>query len=223
MTNTFFSILPYWGWPLALAALLGVLRLPVVKGWIGEAWVRLIARLQLPAKTYHRLHNVTLPDGDGTTTQIDHLFISRHGIFVVETKHMKGWIWGHAHEAQWRQQIYRQSRRFQNPLRQNHRHVMVLQAILGLPEQALHSIIVFTGDCTFKTAMPENVTQGAGFVRYIRQFTARPLSERQVREALARIQASRLPPNWKTHRAHVARLQTRHAKKPKTRDRRAQR
>jgi len=31
---------------------------------------------------------------DKGTTQIDHVLVSRFGIFVIETKNMKGWIFG---------------------------------------------------------------------------------------------------------------------------------
>lgn len=47
----------------------------------------------LPKSTYTPFHDVTLPTPDGTT-QIDHIFVSRFGVFVVETKNMGGWIFG---------------------------------------------------------------------------------------------------------------------------------
>src|ERR1043165_550074 len=39
------------------------------------------------------LNNVTLETEDGTT-QIDHILITETGIFVIETKHYQGWIYG---------------------------------------------------------------------------------------------------------------------------------
>lgn len=35
-----------------------------------------------------------LPTVDGATTQVDHVVVSRYGIFVVETKDYGGWIFG---------------------------------------------------------------------------------------------------------------------------------
>lgn len=46
--------------------------------------MRLFAHWQLDRHTYRRLHNVTLNTPDGTT-QIDHVFLSPYGIFVLET------------------------------------------------------------------------------------------------------------------------------------------
>ena len=63
------------------------------KGYMGEAKVSVTAWLALPKSTYTPFHDVTLPTPDGTT-QIDHIFVSRFGIFVVETKNMGGWIFG---------------------------------------------------------------------------------------------------------------------------------
>jgi hypothetical protein len=175
------------------------------KGVFGEALVRFSARLRLPAETYHPIHNVTLPTPDGTT-QIDHLFVSRFGIFVVETKHLKGWIFGGEHQARWTQKIFKKSFRFQNPLHQNHKHVKALEAMLDLPSEAIHSVVVFTGGSTFKSPMPGNVTEGGGYVTYIQSFGEPVLSELQVRHAISIIQAGRLEPTWKTHRQHVQQL-----------------
>ena len=52
---------------------------------------------RLPKEDYHLIKNITLPTGDGTT-QIDHILVSRFGVFVIETKNMKGWIFGSAHQ-----------------------------------------------------------------------------------------------------------------------------
>lgn len=115
-----FAALPIF-WVLAAAALLGaVCRLPIVKGWIGEWFVNLQARLFLSKRDYIMVPNVTIPDGLGGTTQIDHVVVSRYGVFVVETKNMKGWIFGGEHDSEWTQKIHGgHSKRFQNPLRQN--------------------------------------------------------------------------------------------------------
>jgi len=76
-----------WGmltWFIPAALLIGLLKSPWAKGQIGELLVRLFAHWQLDRHTYRRLHNVTLNTPDGTT-QIDHVFLSPYGIFVLET------------------------------------------------------------------------------------------------------------------------------------------
>lgn len=76
-----------------LAAIIAIFRLPGVKGWFGEAQGALAKHLLLDKEIYTTLNNITIPTANGTT-QIDHVVVSRHGIFVIETKNMKGWIFG---------------------------------------------------------------------------------------------------------------------------------
>ena len=195
-------------WVIPLILLLGYLKSPSFKGFLGEALVKITARLFLPKKIYHPIHNVTLPTLDGTT-QIDHIFISCFGIFVVETKNMKGWIFGREHQKQWTQKIFKNSFKFQNPLHQNYKHVKTLESSLGVPSELIHSVIVFTGDSTFKSPMPHNVTHGTDYIKYIKSFRKSVLSEIQTQEIITKIQSERLAPSWETHRKHVQQLKNR--------------
>lgn len=188
--------------------LVGLVKSPWFKGLCGEAVVRVVARFRLPEETYRPVHNVTLPTLDGTT-QIDHIFVSRYGIFVVETKNLKGWIFGDERQAQWTQKVYRKSFRFQNPLRQNYKHVKALEQALGVPAEVIHSVVVFTGSAKLKSSMPANVTSGGGYVSYIKSFHKAVLSETEVQEVFEKIQTDRLAPSRETHRQHVAQLKAR--------------
>lgn len=75
------------GWFIPLMLLIGLLKSPWGKSHTGELLVRLFAHRQLDKLIYRRLHNVTLNTPDGTR-QIDHVFLSPYGIFVLETKDM---------------------------------------------------------------------------------------------------------------------------------------
>lgn len=196
----------WWVAPIVLAAV--VINTAWFKGLWGEALVKASARLGLPQDSYHAIHNVTLQTPDGTT-QIDHIFVSRFGIFVVETKHMKGWIFGDESQAQWTQRIFRESFRFQNPLRQNYKHVKALESALDAPANQIHSVVVFTGSCVLKTAMPANVTKGIGYLRYIKSFREPILSDAAVKNAVSQIQQGRLAATRETHRQHVRSLRRR--------------
>lgn len=201
------EVLKLW-WMIPILLVVAVVKSPWFKGVLGEASVQFSARLRLPSETYHPIHNVTLPTPDGTT-QIDHIFVSRFGIFVVETKNMKGWIFGSDNQAQWTQRIFKQSFKFQNPLRQNYKHVKALESALDVPPEAIHSVVVFAGDSTFKTPMPANVTKGGGYVTYIKSFREPVLSEFEVQRVVSQIQSGRLEPSRATHRQHVELLKAR--------------
>lgn len=198
---------PLW-WLIPIIVVVGVLKSPWFKGATGEALVKIAARLRLPLETYRPIHNVTLQTPDGTT-QIDHIFVSRFGVFVVETKHMKGWIFGQENKAQWTQSIFGNSFKFQNPLRQNYKHVKALEAALDIPAYAIHSVIVFSGASTFMTPLPANVVRGVSYIGYIKSFQQQVLSDAQVIEILARIQVSRLPQSFATRRLHINNLRSR--------------
>lgn len=183
-------------------------KVAMVQGPFRRMDCEFVRKFLLPSDKYTRFRNVTLPTLDGTT-QIDHIFVSRFGVFIVETKNMKGWIYGSERQAQWTQKLYKQSCKFQNPLRQNYKHVKALTAALKVSPDLVHSVVAFVGDSTFKTAMPANVTAGIGFARYIKSFTTPVFSQTEVEEIGAGIAANRLAPSWKTHRAHVRNLKAR--------------
>src|SRR4030067_1544312 len=115
-----------------------ILRSPWFKGWIGELQINLITKVFLDKNVYRLIKNVTIPT-EGGTTQIDHVIVSRFGVFVVETKNLRGWIFGKEGDAYWTQKLYRHSEKFQNPLRQNYKHTKTLSEILGISDDKLHS------------------------------------------------------------------------------------
>jgi restriction system protein len=195
-------------WVIPTLLLLAVVRSAWFKGWRGEAFVKRVARRRLPAESYHPLHDVTLATPDGTT-QIDHIFVSRFGIFVVETKNMNGWIFGGESQAQWTQTLFRRSFKFQNPLRQNYKHVKAVQAVAHMPSNAIHSVVVFVGRSTFKSAMPRNVTRHRDCFTYITSFRDPLLSDSQVQRTVTALQAARLRPTRRTRREHVQALRAR--------------
>lgn len=201
--TAFQGLFLYLGLALLVAVLLGVLRSRRFKGWRGERAVQNTIRKHLNPLVYVDLHNVTLPTADGST-QIDHLIFSPYGLFVLETKNYRGWIFGSERQSQWTQQIFKKRSRFQNPLRQNYKHTKAIQELLGVASEHVHSVIAFVGDCEFKTEMPPQVTRGDGFVSHIQSFTQTVWSPEQMQELLDKLEAVRLQPGRATDKQHVA-------------------
>lgn len=204
-------------WPLlGLAVLLAILgavfRSPRFKGWMGERAVQKMIRANLNPLVYVDVHNVTLPTSDGST-QIDHLLFSPYGVFVLETKNLKGWIFGSERQAQWTQQIFKHRNKFQNPLRQNYKHTQNLQKLLKLSPEHVHSVIAFVGESEFKSVMPPQVTQGLGFVAYIQGFQQVVWSQEQVQALLDQLEQVRLQPNRATQVQHVKHVKALKAQK----------
>ena len=126
---------------------------PAIRGNIGEAVVS--GRLgSLPNDVYKVINNVMLPTVDGATTQIDHVVVSRYGIFVVETKDYGGWIFGGENQRQWTQSFRTRwgadKYRFQNPIRQNWRHIYTMSDLLKMPRRYFFRL--FVHDCGWISA-----------------------------------------------------------------------
>lgn len=87
-------------------------RSPRVKGKIGE--FNVYSRLNfLNQAEYKILNNVLIYTKDGRSVQIDHIIVSVYGIFVIETKNYKGWIFGNENSENWMQVIYKEKKSIQ--------------------------------------------------------------------------------------------------------------
>ncbi len=148
------------------------------KGWIGEKKTQFNLWLGLDSNLYQKFHDVIIPSSHGTT-QIDHILVSPFGIFVVETKNYKGWIYGSEDQSTWTQVIYKSKHKFQNPLRQTHRHKKVLSKYLGVGESFILPVISFVGDVELKTELPTNVLTSR-VSSYIKQFNEEVFSNDEV-------------------------------------------
>tara|TARA_R110002096_G_scaffold225239_1_gene414490 strand:- start:679 stop:1356 length:678 start_codon:yes stop_codon:yes gene_type:complete len=149
---------------------------PKVKGAIGEKVISHGILRKLDPIFYTVYDDVYLPRPDGRgTTQIDHVVVSPFGVFVIETKNMKGWIFGDEKSKQWTQTLYRKKFRFQNPLHQNQLHVNALAKSLQIPKEKLKNVVFFIGDVRLKTELPSNVLT-EGLVGYIHGFQCQELN-----------------------------------------------
>jgi len=185
----------------------------LVKGWIGEAAGALAHKLFLDSEVYFSLNNITLQTSNGTT-QIDHVIVSKYGIFVIEAKNMDGWIFGDTKSSQWTQSLYGKKFRFQNPLHQNYRHVKALREFLSIDEAKLFSVVMFWGEGEFKTPMPDNVMR-SGYTTHIKKHTAVLFSDEEVQTIIQAIQSGKMPKglikSFETRKAHLESLNDRHS------------
>lgn len=204
LTQIWWQIIANYWWLLLLIFILGFLKSTSFKGWAGERRVKTIT-LQLDPDSYTIFHDVTLPTSTGTT-QIDHIIISTHGIFVIETKNYSGWIFGTENSSYWTQVIYKNKNKFQNPLRQNYKHIKTLQTITQLPFSIFHSVIVFAGDATFKTDLPRNVIKQHNLKKYLQEFNEAVLTEQQIYQVRCQIEDNRLERGFKTNQQHIRNL-----------------
>ena len=209
-----------WPWFVGFLAILIVTKVlgsARFKGWLGERAVsRGLSSLQ--PETYHAFHDLYLPRPDGQgTTQIDHVVVSPFGIFVIETKNFRGWIFGSEKQPQWTQRIHRQKNRFQNPIHQNELHVRALAGVLGLPRDAFLPVVFFIGDVVIKTPVPPNVIH-KGLTSWILRHRQHRLEPPAVERALSILRGfDHATDRSAAARAHLAANRDRaHAKHPRT-------
>lgn len=189
------------------------------KGFLGETVINVAMWLKLEKDVYHRLNGITLPRANGGSTQIDHIIVSVYGIFVIETKNYKGWIYGSEKQKQWTKVFQNGSKfKFQNPLHQNYLHIKTLADLLGLELSYFHSMIAFIGECELKTRdeLPEHVLT-SGMVSYVKKKQDKILTEDEVASIVEQINSNKFSKSWRTNRQHKAYLKDKHSpsnKKP---------
>ena len=190
--NTLFSEPQIW-LPLVVLfyCVLFILKTTTFKGKLGESIIKVNIRTYLDNHRYHILNNVTLPCAAGTF-HIDHLIISIHGVFVIQTNSLKGWISGSVAEKNWTQKRLFGAHSFQNPLHDTASQVSALEHVLELSTQQCFALVVFVDESRFTTEMPDNVTQGKSFIKYIQSKKACLLTEDQVIHCLELINKVRL-------------------------------
>lgn len=199
-------LLQLW-WLFPIIAIIAFFKSPIGKGMVGEGILNFIIHIALDKKKYQLLKNITLRTDNGTT-QIDHIIVSQYGVFVIETKNYKGWIFGSERSKVWTQSIYGKKNTFQNPLHQNYKHVKVLQKILNLDENQIFSIVVLVGESTFKTDMPRSVVYPLGLLKFIKSYHTVLFTPREMWRIIEAIEDAQLAKGFKTNREHVKNLKS---------------
>lgn len=124
---------------------------------------------ELNLKKYYIFNNLMLETAEGSSTQVDHVVVSPHGIFVIETKNYSGWIFGDKKGKVWTQTLPNNKHTFQNPFRQNYKHIKTLETYLPfIQPDSFKTVIVFSRRSEFKTEKPEGVVYIDEISQYIK-------------------------------------------------------
>ena len=141
------------------------------------------------------LNDVYLPLPDGTTSKIDIIIVSKHGIFVVEKMTYSGSISADENSPEWTQTIDQKESRFQNPMRENYRHICALADKLGIDKSCFHGVVAFNDEeCTFKTDMPEGVVYSRDLFDYFNSFRQPLIKHDQINDLADVISEWQVPP-----------------------------
>ena len=129
------------------------------KGKRGE--LRVFSVLSQLPDDYTILNNLVFRTEKGTT-QIDHVVVSKYGVFAIETKNYRGEIYGDDNRQKWTQLIvaevtyakrwwktytYVTKNHFYNPVKQSLGHAFKIRELLSaFPHVKIVPIVVFAGE-----------------------------------------------------------------------------
>ena len=167
---------------IAFLLLLGfIFHHPKIKGKIGEIYVTIFLK-RLPENKYRVINDLLLAK-NGHSTQIDHVIVSIYGIFVVETKFYKGWIFGGENSEYWTQNIYGRKYKLLNPIYQNQGHIRALKSLLqGYEHLPFISIVAFSRRATLRVKTETSVIYYHQIPRVIKRTQNEVVSEEEVKQ-----------------------------------------
>lgn len=126
------------------------------KGRKGEYKASKTADKALAGPNAISICDVYLPWPDGRTAQIDQIIIADSGIYVLEVKNYKGWIFGNERNQYWTQVLTTGIRgesiknKLYNPIKQNATHISCIRKCIDDYTVPVHSVIVFGNEAEFK-------------------------------------------------------------------------
>jgi len=199
LKGLFAPVLAFFGGILAMlllfTALLVILAVVLgrygarIKGALEERALHKVLVKELPA-SYQHYRNLVIPTAKGDFTEVDHLVLSPFGIFVIEVKNYRGWVFGGEKQPQWTLQRFRSKHPFMNPLHQNYKHTQAVKQLLGLTGKeaaSVQSIVAFGRHAEFKFQIPPNVMYTSLVGDYINGFYQPCLTDEQLRMFSARL------------------------------------
>ena len=163
--------------------------------------------MQLPDE-YHVMDDVMLKTTNGTT-QIDHIVVSKYGIFAIETKNYRGEIYGNDNSQEWKQIIvtkvtypkkpwktytYVTKNQFYNPVKQAVGHMYRIKDNLKeWPYLKVIPIVVFTGNADISKVSSQNhVIYDNSLLSTIQAYQTSYITDADVNDVVARLSSKNI-------------------------------
>ena len=179
---------------------------PRQKGKRGERFVSKILS-QLPEE-YIVLNDLVFPTEKGTT-QVDHVVVSKYGVFAIETKNYRGEIYGDDNRQEWTQLIvtevtyakkwwktytYVTKNHLYNPVKQSIGHAYRIKELLkAYPHLKIIPIVVFTGEASLSNvASSHHVIYNEQLLSIINQYKTIYLTDEGVQSVLNILQENNI-------------------------------
>lgn len=207
------GFLEIYGPPVLAMIFLGIIfhmRLmenPWYRGWWGEYKVNLVLRLCLSGEYKVIANAIYRGKHKDESTQIDHVVVSRYGIFALETKTLKGKIiFDESKPEIWTQVVGRRRYTVRSPHKQNYAHIKAVQKITGIHSNKILNYVVMAGSATFEGTTPERVFTIWQTLRKIQSMKTPVMSRAAVHSAVARLKRHRIRGGYWAAQHHIKRL-----------------
>lgn len=127
---------------IAIAVVVTIRKSPKSKGKQGEKLVAEILGETIQGEQYV-INDLLFKDASGKTCQIDHVYINKYGIWVIETKNYAGLIYGQDNWREWMQVLAggNEKNKFYNPVKQNTTHVYHLSEYLNVKDVFINVVV----------------------------------------------------------------------------------
>lgn len=177
-------------------------------GKIGERTVSKLLK-KLPKSEYTILNDALVRTVSGGTSQIDHVVVSKYGIFVIETKRYSGVITGCAEDFTWEQSInYSKPIKINNPLWQNYNHTVALRGLnRQLNENVFIPITTFDHTCNLSLSTHSDyMCYYDELLNVIESHSAPLLSAADINDVIDTIRCANIT-SKKERKAHIQRIE----------------
>lgn len=172
-----------------------------IKGYIGE---RLVSKKlkKLNKRKYKVINDVLLKTQKGST-QIDHIVISKYGIFVIETKNYKGIIKGNEYDDNWNQILINKSETLRNPIKQNNGHIKALKDLIPkLRYKKIKSLILFTKRAKLEVNCETSIIYFNKVNKIIKKYRNEEFTKEEVEEIYNKLNELNIN-SFKERKVHV--------------------
>lgn len=179
-----------------------------IKGYFGERKVkRNLNRLEKNGEGL-LINNLNLLTKDGQSSQLDHVFINRSGIFIVETKNYSGVISGKENDKSWEVSYGHKVFKCNNFAHQNKGHIHAIKPFLEkYPNLPIFSVLSFNPDCDVRLNLVQTIATNYNTLNNAIRVRSRfpVLTEEQVAELYTTLSLEK-EKNKNLETTHVSRL-----------------
>lgn len=167
-----------------ILCLVGKNKTPVKSGRIGEAKVAAMLEDIRKRNGGFIINDITIPAPRGRT-QIDHIYFSNAGVFVIETKNHSGEIIGNENDKKWTQVLSKKNGvLFDNPVKQNNYHVAAVNKVLNFEAPVIPMVVFVRAEII---GAKSNQVYSMSFAKQIIENSEKVLTDEEVRWAYNRI------------------------------------